>query len=83
MDRVTLAYCKDDHPYAFRSGEYAEVVGVRMVKRGDWRHCYLVRFEDGEEDLWPVHDVSAKRTFVPSTEVAHDGVSSSNHGGNQ
>ena len=69
---VAVAFCKENNPYVFRSGEYAEVVGVRMVKPDglDWRLCYLVRFEDGEQDLWPVHDEDANRTFVPSTEIA-------------
>ena len=45
------------HPYSFRSGQPAEVVGVNMVDpagKGDWRPCFHVRFPDGVEDFCPV-----------------------------
>lgn len=44
------------HPYAFRSGEWAELKGTTDLPgfpEGD-RCCYLVEFPDGMTDFWPV-----------------------------
>jgi hypothetical protein len=41
------------HPSGFRSGEWAEILGVEWKKD---RPCYRVRFLDDKEDSWPVHD---------------------------
>jgi hypothetical protein len=43
------------HPYAFRSGEWATLC---CVVPGPGRDCYLVEFDDGATDFWPVHDLA-------------------------
>jgi hypothetical protein len=43
------------HHYAFRSGEWAELVGT-MDDPETGRRCYAVKFPDGETDWWPVDD---------------------------
>lgn len=58
--RVEPCYIRATHPYAFRSDEWAEVVGVKMVNK---RPCWLVLFRDGRTDLWPVEDPVAGYEF--------------------
>ena len=53
------------HPYAFRCGEWAQLKGLTDLPgypEGD-RTCYLVEFEDGETDFWPVEDAAAGYEF--------------------
>ena len=47
------------HRYAFRSGEWATLKGLASlpVREGEPdRDCYLVEFDDGVTDFWPVDD---------------------------
>lgn len=48
---------RGNHPYAFRSGEWAELKGIVP---GPDRECYLVEFPDGVTDFWPTHDEAAE-----------------------
>lgn len=41
------------HPAGFRSGEWAEIIGVEWA---NGRACYRVRFLDRKEDSWPIVD---------------------------
>lgn len=48
------------HPYAFRCGEPAKIIGVVMVDPENHlspRPCFHVRFADGVEDWIPLSDV--------------------------
>jgi hypothetical protein len=47
------------HPYAFRSGEWASIAGVRREDRD----FYVVWFDDGAMDLWVVNDPSDPYEF--------------------
>lgn len=48
------------HPYGFRNGEWAEVVGLVWM---NGRPCYNVMFMDRVMDQWPVHDQSDAYDF--------------------
>lgn len=48
------------HPYAYRSGEWAENAMIVTARGQD---CYLVSFPDGRTDLWPVEDPVAGYEF--------------------
>lgn len=48
------------HPYAYRSGEWAQIVGRDS---SDGRACYLVVFPDGATDRWVVHDPDGDYEF--------------------
>jgi len=55
------------HPYGFRSGQWAI---LRCVVPGPERDCYLVEFDDGVTDFWPVNDPSDPYEFrAVSTDV--------------
>ena len=59
-------HIRSTHPYAFRSGEWARIKGTAMlpVTEGEPdRACYLVAFEDGVSDFWPVEDPDAQYEF--------------------
>jgi hypothetical protein len=53
MTGVVGQQIKGTHPYTFRTGEWAV---IRSVVPGSDRNCYLVEFEDGATDFWPVDD---------------------------
>lgn len=57
---VEPCYIRATHRYAFRSGEWAEVAGVKLACQ---RPCYLVLFNDGKTDLWPIEDPMASYEF--------------------
>lgn len=44
------------HPYGFRSGEWALVLGVGQMAGSEPRDSIIVQFSDGEIDTWPVKD---------------------------
>ncbi|MGO1375117.1 MAG: hypothetical protein ACTHU5_00935 [Psychrobacter sp.] len=48
------------HPYGFRSGEWATIADMVMVTsiNGTKRLNYMVMFDDGKVDYWPVCDES-------------------------
>ena len=41
------------HPYGFRSGEWATVIGLTWM---NGRASYVVMFLDGKVDQWPIND---------------------------
>ena len=49
------------HPYAFRSGEWAQIVGVDESQYE--RPCFLVVFPDGATDSWACVDPLAGYEF--------------------
>lgn len=53
------------HRYAFRPGEWAELVGEIKADIGGrpGRQCHVLRFDDGTIDLWPVDDPAAGYEF--------------------
>ena len=51
------------HPYIFRSGEWASLVGV-MNDPETGRPCYAVVFDDDAADWWPVDDPAAGYEFT-------------------
>jgi hypothetical protein len=65
-------YVRGTHPYAFRSGQWAEVIGVGWLPRRhgsdprEPRPVFKVRFVDGKEDYWPVYDQVAGHEFSGS-----------------
>lgn len=60
-----LPCIRSNYPNAFRSGEWAAVIGVSIA--GDpARCCFKVLFCDGVQDDWPVEDVAAEYEFRPS-----------------
>lgn len=56
------------HPAAFRSGEWATIVGVMLHSRG--HVCFVVRFQDQMSDFMPIANAMARYQFrdVPSAE---------------
>lgn len=55
------------HPYIFRSGQWAELIGIEPYVPDDGsnkeRNCYRVKFPDGFEDWWPITDPIAGYEF--------------------
>jgi len=49
------------HQYAFRCGQWADIVGVEMSDSG--RACYRAKFEDGKDDLVPIFDADNPQEF--------------------
>ena len=48
----------------FRSGMRATFTTITTVlPDGSHRLCYLVQFDDGAKDLWPMHDKAAEYEF--------------------
>ena len=61
--KTEKAYLIGTHPYSYRPGEPAEIIGTKIVKPiGDleqnWRLCYEIKFSDGQIDYHPVRDKS-------------------------
>lgn len=50
------------HPYVFRSGEWAQLVGTQDDPETGRRN-YAVKFPDGAVDWWPVDDKAAGYEF--------------------
>jgi hypothetical protein len=67
MSAATLI--RATHRYAFRSGEWATLKGTTELPgfpEGD-RKCYLVEFDDGVTDFWPVDDNTHGYEFAQVT----------------
>jgi hypothetical protein len=69
-------YIRAMHPYAYRSGQWAEILAVApangdrdILQPGD---CYIVRFADGATDFWPVFDDAARYEFARDELTALD-----------
>jgi hypothetical protein len=58
-----LELIKSDNPYTFRPGRWARVIEY-VKRRGDDRLCYLVRWNDGVTDYWPIFDNDAYYQFA-------------------
>jgi hypothetical protein len=54
---------RQTHPYGFRSGEWARV--LTTVESYGGRAYWLVEFDDGARDWWPVHDPDAGYEVSP------------------
>jgi hypothetical protein len=52
------ARIRGTHHHSFRSGEWADIIGVRMafLEIAPPRPCFLVQFEDGKTDLIAICD---------------------------
>lgn len=69
-DPEPIPLIRANNPNAFRSGEWARIIGV-VVSRprlgASPRICFQVEFLDGAKDLWPVEDAGAHEfEFKPS-----------------
>ncbi len=51
---------KSDHPYQFRTGQWACIDGVRFV---NGRPCWHVFWPDHVMDLWVIHDPQANYEY--------------------
>jgi hypothetical protein len=56
-------FIRQQHPYGFRSGHWAQVIGTSTAE-GAGCLCWLVVFPDGRTDCWPVEDPSAGYEFA-------------------
>jgi len=59
---------RSTHRYAYRSGEWAILVGVKVMEITNFmetvtRPCYLVMFPDGVTDSWPIFDPDVKYEY--------------------
>jgi hypothetical protein len=52
-DLAAVKRIRATHHYAFRSGEWADLL---TTVEAYGRPCYLVEFPDGVTDFWPVDD---------------------------
>lgn len=59
MNLTQKAYLVGVHHYAYRTGEAAEIIGVKYVKPEgyDWRLAYEVVYSDGKTDTVAYADV--------------------------
>lgn len=62
--KTEKAYLIGTHAYSFRSGEPAEIIGIKLVESAPglkllkWRLCYEIEFSDGQRDYQPIKDES-------------------------
>ena len=66
--KVLSVQARFDNSYAFRTGEWADIVGVVMVRPEgqEPRICYHLRFADGTCDYTPIkepHDIRSVGTI--------------------
>ena len=57
--KIEKAYLIGTHAYSFRSGEPAEIIGVKLVTPSSdlkCRLCYEIEFSDGHKDFVVVKD---------------------------
>lgn len=57
---TTVRLIRTMHHYGFRTGQWAVLEGVVVVKG---RACYDVRFEDGVKDQWVITDPDGQYEF--------------------
>ncbi len=68
LDGPDAQLIRGTHPYVFRSGQWARLVGtVDDPETG--RRCYSVMFADGATDWWPVEDDAAGYEFYGAAQV--------------
>jgi len=52
------------HPYAYRSGQWALITGTTLIAVGKkLRECYLLRWPDGVTDEYAIEDPTAEYEF--------------------
>lgn len=51
---------RSNNPYVYRCGRWATIRDIRISSN---RACYVVAWEDGKTDLWPIEDGAAKYEF--------------------
>ena len=54
------AFIRSCHPYAYKSGEWGQIVGTR---KRNGRLCWLIVWPDGSTDEWVVLDPQAEYEF--------------------
>jgi hypothetical protein len=56
---------RSNHPYAYHSGEWANIVAEITVLRPDGteRPCWAVTWPNGDADEWPKDDPAASYEF--------------------
>lgn len=54
-------HIKSNHPAAFHSGEWALILAVAPAPDG--KDCYIVKFDNGDQDFWRVDDPVAGYEF--------------------
>jgi len=56
--KTQKAFLVGTHRCSFQAGKPGEIVGVVVAtpEGNEARACYLVRFEDGKEDCFPIAD---------------------------
>ena len=54
--KIEKAFLIGQHPYSFRAGERAEIIGTKIVQpeKLEARLCFEVLFDDGTIDFIPV-----------------------------
>lgn len=52
-----MIYIRGNHPYHFRSGQWAHLFSVQHDSEG--RDLWCVEFPDGKTDVWPSWDTQA------------------------
>lgn len=62
---VQTVYIRSNNWAAFRRGEWAEITAMEIVEPGlsPARLCYMVTFQDGVNDSWPVYNDDAEYEF--------------------
>lgn len=61
---------RSEHPWAFRSGQWALITGITeiCVHKNTKRGCYQLRWPDGVTDDWAIEDPAAEYEFRPAKE---------------
>jgi hypothetical protein len=60
--QAAITEIRGTHPYVFRSGKWAKLVGTQDDPETGRRN-YAVKFPDGAVDWWPVDDKAAGYEF--------------------
>jgi hypothetical protein len=58
---TSATHVRATHGYGFRTGQWARILTV-VQSRG--RDCWLVQFDDGVTDWWPIEDPIAGYELV-------------------
>jgi hypothetical protein len=58
---VSANYVRATHPHAYKSGEWAQIVGERERNR---RRVWLLVWPDGKTDEWVIDDPQAAYEFA-------------------
>jgi hypothetical protein len=61
-----VTFVRATHPYAFKSGEWAQIVG-ETERNG--RPCWLLVWSDGATDEWVTNDPHAGYEFTNTVET--------------